>query len=368
MSSLNSAAEICFTPSIHSGSSSILAVSTCPRTAERNNLVVDGRDAPQGRARGPRLRLRGSARSGAASAPAVRASRRRAHTTTRRRRAQLAGAPVCRVIRRRSPARWPASCSAGARSPLASALPPLCGRPAATPLSLPSRAGIVAAGAEHALAVDASGDVHVIGGGVGRRSSKSDACVPRPLGGMDGLRVLQVACGVAHSLLLVARRGEGGGEVHAVGENSCGQLGLGHTAPQPRPRRATELCAPGVSRVEAGASSSFAVAAAATRAVGCNSHGQLGNGRRAAAELRAVRVGGGAGETGAVARISVHPATAEGARALARAMGASRVWPSARGTASSSQSAALSSAAARMRSASSAAPTARASTSRRRRR
>ena len=205
-----------------------------------------------------------------------------------------------------------------ASSPLASALPPFAVADVANaaPLSLPSRAGIVAAGAEHALAIDASGDVHVIGGGVGRRSSKGDACVPRPLGGMDGLRVLQVACGAAHSLLLVARRGEGGGEVHAVGENSCGQLGLGHTAPQPRPRRATELCAPGVSRVEAGAASSFAVAAAATRAVGCNTHGQLGNGRRAAAELRAVRVGGGAGDTAAVARISVHPATAEARVAL----------------------------------------------------
>ena len=203
---------------------SILAVST----ATQQQPLVDGRDAPQGRARAlasvaaaprapaqPPLRCACFAATSSSNYPAApRSPHPCASSQPRRRRADQHDGGRAIVLAR--------ALAAG----VGAAAVRVCRRGKCGTASC-RRAPASSRSAEHALAIDASGDVHVIGGGVGRRSSKGDACRRARSAGWTvcascrSRAAPRTRCSSSHA---AARRGE----VHAVGENSCGQLGLGH--------------------------------------------------------------------------------------------------------------------------------------------
>ncbi|XP_045429392.1 RCC1 domain-containing protein 1 isoform X5 [Pipistrellus kuhlii] len=150
----------------------------------------------------------------------------------------------------------------GARAHL-SPRPPLC-----RPLCPALRARRLALGAEHALLLDAAGQVLSWGGGrhgqLGHGTLEAEPA-PRLLEALQGLRVAAVAAGGWHSvcvgetgdiyvwgwnesgqLALPARglaedgqtdAGEGTGELYTWGWGKYGQLGHGDTASRDRPRR-----------------------------------------------------------------------------------------------------------------------------------
>jgi len=62
-----------------------------------------------------------------------------------------------------------------------------------------------------------------------RKKQLDDGCPP--------LQVESLACGAHFTIALL----QGGAEVHSWGENSYGQLGLGHTNDVPTPQRAASL-------------------------------------------------------------------------------------------------------------------------------
>ena len=175
----------------------------------------------------------------------------------------------------------------------------------------------LAAGRDHALLLASDGTLLGVGrsenGQLGERSTGSQpntgsqrgslaaTCSPgassstpvpilRPLFSSTppGLQVRQVACGMGHSLLLC-----GAGEVLVSGENNHGQLGMGHTAAIHCFSRGQHLCSSdGVASVACGPHASYAVShdKLSLVALGCNSHGQLGDGNTSYATLWPVRV------------------------------------------------------------------------------
>lgn len=86
----------------------------------------------------------------------------------------------------------------------------------------------VAAGFEHALALSADGVVYAWGnntnGQVGADPQREkNVPTPRPVAGLAGIRIVQIAAGSAHSLALAAD-----GTLYAWGAGQSGQLGDGH--------------------------------------------------------------------------------------------------------------------------------------------
>ena len=140
---------------------------------------------------------------------------------------------------------------------------------------------MVATGPRHAAAVTIGGDIYFWGyNGYGEQGSAPvahvgvPACMPRSVFG--GARALQVALGLAHTLVLVE-----GGRVFCCGAGDYGRLGLASTADTHAltPVDAEAFCAVPAVFVAAGFYSSAAV-----RADGCvwtwglNRYGQLGLG------------------------------------------------------------------------------------------
>lgn len=86
----------------------------------------------------------------------------------------------------------------------------------------------MACGGRHTLALTQRGVPWSFGCNGHRQLGRSDAhgdgaLEPRPVSALSATRVVQVACGGAHSVALA----EDGG-CHAWGKNQNGQLGLGH--------------------------------------------------------------------------------------------------------------------------------------------
>lgn len=86
----------------------------------------------------------------------------------------------------------------------------------------------VACGGRHTLALTQRGVPWSFGCNGHRQLGRSDghgegALEPRPVSALSATRVVQVACGGAHSVALAED-----GSCHAWGKNQNGQLGLGH--------------------------------------------------------------------------------------------------------------------------------------------
>ncbi|NBT90981.1 MAG: RCC1 repeat-containing protein, partial [Verrucomicrobia bacterium] len=91
-----------------------------------------------------------------------------------------------------------------------------------TQLAVLSGITAIAAGAEHSLALDSSGNVYAWGRGNSGQlgyQTLSGTNRPRLISGLTGVR--QLAAGDKHSLFLKTN-----GEVYACGLNTAGQLGL----------------------------------------------------------------------------------------------------------------------------------------------
>ena len=196
-----------------------------------------------------------------------------------------------------------------------------------------------------AHAIDASGDVHVIGGGVGRAAARATrACRGRSAGwtAYESCRsraAPRTRCSSSHAAAREAARCTPSARTPAG---------------RPRPHSAAAAAAARHRAVRARrlARRGGCVVVVCRRGGGdarnCNSHGQLGNGRRAAAEPAPCASAAAPATPVPSPESRCTPRHADARVALGARDTHTRVWPSARGTASSSQSAALSSAAARM--------------------
>ncbi|MEV4950049.1 sialidase [Streptomyces sp. NPDC053755] len=139
----------------------------------------------------------------------------------------------------------------------------------------------IAAGGEHALALDEHGQVHSWGdnsyGQLGNGRTGDNRSVPARVQGMP--KVTQIAAGCDFSLALLDN-----GKVYAWGRGIYGQLGNGSRESSSVPRQVTGL--PKVAKIAAGCHHALAVTAAeegedagksVVKAWGYNIYGQLGN-------------------------------------------------------------------------------------------
>ena len=158
--------------------------------------------------------------------------------------------------------------------------------PPATPVTLPGQAGTVtglAAGTNHSLVLTSSGQLYSFGrnqyGELGRAANAIANPAPAlvALPGQSGA-IIQIAAGAQHSVALTAS-----GQIYTFGRNIYGQLGTptasGTNAPSPTPSLVALPGATGlVAQVSAGAGHTLAVTSSGQLFVfGRNYYGQLGN-------------------------------------------------------------------------------------------
>ena len=141
----------------------------------------------------------------------------------------------------------------------------------------------VACGLRHSLLLDETGRVWTFGdnrqGQLGQQTAATGAMTHsfRPLLVSGLCNVKLIACGDAHNLAVVET--EGKPFLYGWGQNSCGQLGLGHYLPQPEPALVAHLNdLTSVVSVACGAQHSLVVADDGRRsfAFGSDNCGQLG--------------------------------------------------------------------------------------------
>ncbi|XP_072035164.1 RCC1 and BTB domain-containing protein 1-like [Amphiura filiformis] len=148
----------------------------------------------------------------------------------------------------------------------------------------------IACGSHHTLVLTDRGEVYAWGynncGQVGSGAT-SNINTPRKVSSLlSGRRVVSVACGQTSSLALIDS-----GEVFGWGYNGNGQLGLGNNVNQPSPCRVSSLQGVVVSQIVCGYAHSMALSdEGILYAWGANSYGQLGTGNKANL-VTATRVG-----------------------------------------------------------------------------
>jgi len=135
----------------------------------------------------------------------------------------------------------------------------------------------VACGACHTVLVTDIGEVYSFGQGIhgqlGIGRTAKHLRTPTLVPGLSKHRIIQAACGSAHTAVLAAS-----GDVFTFGEGSYGALGLGTEASQLLPRRITALPVPAV-RIACGLYHTMLISAERQVWVfGRNDHGQLGCG------------------------------------------------------------------------------------------
>ncbi|XP_039074363.1 probable E3 ubiquitin-protein ligase HERC6 isoform X1 [Hyaena hyaena] len=134
----------------------------------------------------------------------------------------------------------------------------------------------VSCGKEHSLAVCYKGRVFAWGAGsegqLGIGEFKEINIIPRKIKTLTGIKIIQVSCGHYHSLALSED-----GQVFSWGSNSHGQLGLGKELPsQASPQRVRSLDGIPLAQVAAGGAHSFALSLFGTSfGWGSNNAGQL---------------------------------------------------------------------------------------------
>ncbi|XP_043827226.1 probable E3 ubiquitin-protein ligase HERC6 [Dromiciops gliroides] len=134
----------------------------------------------------------------------------------------------------------------------------------------------VSCGKEHSLAVCKRGRVFSWGSGsegqLGIGEFKEQSFIPKQIGDLSKVKIIQVSCGHYHSVALAQD-----GKVFSWGKNSHGQLGLGQNIPsQASPQQVTSLNDIPLAQVAAGGAHSFALSLSGTSyGWGSNSAGQL---------------------------------------------------------------------------------------------
>jgi len=131
-------------------------------------------------------------------------------------------------------------------------------------------------GDSHSLAVTADGDVYSFGSGAFGQLGHGNTTqqnTPKLIDALDGLNIVQVAAGDAHSLAVDAD-----GDVYSFGSGFSGQLGHGDTARQETPKLIDALDDPNIVQVAAGDFYSLAVTADGdVYSFGSGAFGQLGH-------------------------------------------------------------------------------------------
>jgi alpha-tubulin suppressor-like RCC1 family protein len=138
------------------------------------------------------------------------------------------------------------------------------------------RVSVVAAGALHTLALSEVGVVYSFGlgqyGCLGH-GDIADQHTPRPIAALYGVRVVAVAAGGHHSLVVSAA-----GRLYSFGYSGHGQLGHGDRANQLAPRLVVALQGVRVSAVAAGEDHSLALSEGKVFSFGRSVFGELGHG------------------------------------------------------------------------------------------
>lgn len=151
----------------------------------------------------------------------------------------------------------------------------------------------IACGSFHSVACSSVGHTWMFGdnssGQLGL-GDKSIADIPTAVQSLDGRRVSQVSCGLAHTVVVLADQDV----VLGFGANGRGQLGLGHNEDVKRPTRIETVCnSAGVRRVQCGYNSTFFwLEGEGLYACGANDHGELGLGPDVPDQWLPVRVSG----------------------------------------------------------------------------
>lgn len=136
----------------------------------------------------------------------------------------------------------------------------------------------VLAGARHCVAISASGAVFTWGqnnsGELGMDDFRPRTSVHH-INHMDGLGVVEAACGDNHTVLLT-----NSGRTFSFGSDALGQCGFGKKIEKrPNPTAVSDLIGSHVTRIAAGACHTIAIIKGAPYPFGLNSSGQLGNGK-----------------------------------------------------------------------------------------
>ena len=136
-----------------------------------------------------------------------------------------------------------------------------------SPRRVASLAGVrvvgMAGGEHHSLVVDDAGIAYSFGAGEAAErggwlggwlghGSHDEQRLPKSIAAFGGRRVIAVAAGSRHSILLVD-----GGEVYTCGDGACGKLGHGDTCFQWTPKRVKDLAGEEVVAISAGESHSL---------------------------------------------------------------------------------------------------------------
>lgn len=159
----------------------------------------------------------------------------------------------------------------------------------------------VACGRQHSVALSSDGEVYTWGfgkdGALGH-GSRDSVGTPKKVEGLAGKHVTEVACGREFTLALTST-----GEVFAWGRDDVGQLGQGMGSTRRSPVQVASLGASPIVHIVAGENHSLAINAdGQVYSWGLGSHGQLGHGDRndigiprLIDSLEGVKVIGGAG-------------------------------------------------------------------------
>ncbi|ULU13324.1 hypothetical protein L3Y34_016077 [Caenorhabditis briggsae] len=136
----------------------------------------------------------------------------------------------------------------------------------------------VEAGARHCVAISASGAVFTWGqnnsGELGMDDFRPQTSVHH-VTQMDGLGVVEAACGDNHTILLTHC-----GRTFSFGSDALGQCGFGKKLEKrPNPTAVSDLIGSHVTRIAAGACHTIAIIRGSPYPFGLNSSGQLGNGK-----------------------------------------------------------------------------------------
>jgi len=138
---------------------------------------------------------------------------------------------------------------------------------------------LVVCGCFHTVCCASSGQTFVFGdnavGQLGLGDSAPESVLfPTPVPGLDGRKVESLACGFAHTVVILEEQDV----VLAFGSNEHGQLGLGHSEDVARPTRVEAACHHGAAGVVCGYNTTFFWLDEGLFACGTNARGELGLG------------------------------------------------------------------------------------------